>query len=114
MRLASGRRVDVVGLDRRGRFTVVEIKTSLADLRADRKWSEYLPFCDSFFFGVPSDFPFTRLPTDSGVIVADRFGGEVLRHGETKPMTAVTRQRQTLLFALKASGRLYRFHDPDV
>lgn len=114
MKLASGRRVDVMGLDRRGRFAVVEIKTSLADLRADRKWSEYLPYCDSFFFGVPSSFPLMRLPIDSGLIVADRFGGEILRQGDTRPMTAATRQRQTLLFALKASGRLYRIHDPEV
>ena len=28
MRLSSGRRVDVIGLDRRGRFAVAEIKTT--------------------------------------------------------------------------------------
>lgn len=46
MRLGSGRRVDVIGLDRRGRFAVVEVKASPADFRADRKWPEYRRFYD--------------------------------------------------------------------
>ena len=52
MRVASGRRVDAIGVDGRGRFAVVEVKSSLADLRADEKWPEYLPFCDWFYFAV--------------------------------------------------------------
>ena len=111
MKLASGRRVDVIGLDAKGRFSIVEIKTSLADFRADRKWREYLPYCDGFYFGVDESFPLESLPAEAGLIVADRYGGEVLRHGSLPAMAAATRRKQTLLFALCASARLYRFQD---
>ena len=40
--LANSRRADIMGLDAQGRLTIVEIKVSLADLRGDRKWPEYL------------------------------------------------------------------------
>ena len=36
--LRSGRRVDVIGLDAGGAIAIVEIKSSLEDFRADRKW----------------------------------------------------------------------------
>ncbi|MDP6351883.1 MAG: MmcB family DNA repair protein [Alphaproteobacteria bacterium] len=108
MRLNSGRRVDVAGLDRRARFAVVEIKTTRADFRADRKWRDYLPHCDQFFFAVPAGFPLSLLPEECGVIVADRYQGEVLRPGPKRPMTGAARRQQTLLFAHIAAHRLDR------
>lgn len=112
MRLGSHRRVDVMGLNRRGEFAVVEIKTSLADLRADGKWQEYLRFCDSFYFAVPGGFPHDRLPLTSGVIVADRYGAAVLRPASPNPMAPATRKAQTLRFARDAARRLRRVEDP--
>ncbi len=108
MRLISGRRVDAIGLDGRGRFAVVEVKSSLADLRADEKWPEYLPFCDWFYFAVAPDFRLDALPANTGIIIADRYGGEVVRPSPGAPMASATRRRQTLLFAHTASGRLSR------
>ncbi len=108
MRLASGRRVDAIGLDGRGRFAVVEVKSSLADLRADEKWPDYLPFCDWFYFAVAPDFKLDVLPERTGIIIADRYGGEMVRASPESPMASATRRRQTLLFAHTASGRLSR------
>ena len=39
--LASGRRADLVGLDAGGEIWIVEIKSSVADFRADQKWQDY-------------------------------------------------------------------------
>ncbi len=112
MRLGSHRRVDVMGLNRRGEFAVVEIKTSLADLRADGKWHEYLRFCDSFYFAVHGDFPQDRLPANGGVMVADRFGAVVVRPASPNPMVSATREAQTRRFARDAARRLRRSEDP--
>jgi hypothetical protein len=35
--LRNSRRVDVIALDRKGLFTIIEIKTSVADFRANQK-----------------------------------------------------------------------------
>jgi hypothetical protein len=111
-RLGNGRRVDMVGLDRRGGFIVIEIKSSLADYRADGKWPEYLPFCDAFYFAVGAEFPFTVLPTDVGVIVADAYQGAVLRPSPTTPMKPARRKALTLRFARTAAMRLQGLLDP--
>ena len=109
MRLASGRRVDAIGLDGRGRFAIIEVKSSVADLRADIKWPEYRYFCDWFYFAVAPNFKLDALPSDTGLIIADRYGGEVIRPSEASRIEGAVRRRQTLLFAHTASARLSRF-----
>ncbi len=108
LRLVSGRRVDVIGMDGRGRFAVAEVKSCLADWRADSKWPGYLPFCDWFYFAVGPDFPRDRLPADAGIVVADRYRGEILRAALERRVASAVRQRQTLLFAHAACARLRR------
>ena len=55
----------------------------LADFRADGKWPDYDAFCDRFYFAVDADFPSEVLPPDTGLILADRYGGEIIRDRET-------------------------------
>ena len=51
--LASGRRADLVALGRDGEIWIVEIKSSVADFRADQKWMDYRMHCDRLFFAIP-------------------------------------------------------------
>ncbi len=110
--LGNGRRVDIAGLDRRGTFIVVEIKSSLTDYRADGKWPEYLAFCDTFYFAVGADFPLTVLPADVGVIVADAYQGAVVRPAPMTPIKPARRKALTLRFARTAAARLQGLLDP--
>src|SRR5215813_3883062 len=111
--LNSGRRVDVIAVNGAGETVIVEIKTSIADYRADRKWNEYLEFCDAFYFAVPIAFPLALLPTDCGLMIADDYGAEILRRLGTQPMNATRRRAQTLRVALVAMQRLGRLVDPE-
>ncbi len=84
--LANGRRADVVGLSPAGDIWIVEVKSCLDDLRVDSKWPEYRDFSDALFFAVAPGFPVEILPADTGLILADRFGGEIVRPApETAP-----------------------------
>ena len=110
--LANGRRADVMGLGRAGELVIVEVKSSLQDFRSDAKWPEYREFCDRFYFVVAEDFPREAIPEDCGLIVADGFGGAVLRDAPILPMSAARRKAVTLRFALLGSERLRRLLDP--
>ena len=83
--LPTGRRLDVAAVSDSGEIVAVEIKVSLADLRADEKWVEYLEFCDRFYFAVPENFPQEALPAEHGLIVADRFGAAIIRAHDVAP-----------------------------
>ncbi len=111
--LANGRRADILALAKNGELIIIEIKSSVADFRADRKWTSYRDFADRLYFAVPNEFPSMLIPEDCGLIVADSFGAAILRHGVTTPLAPARRRAVTLRFALAAASRLRRHLDPD-
>lgn len=111
--LASGRRADVIALAPDGLLTIVEIKSSVADFRADQKWPDYEEFCDRFYFAVPETVPFDVLPEDRGLILADSFGAAIMREARHHPLSGARRKAVMLRFAHAAAGALHALADPD-
>ncbi len=105
-KLATGRRVDLIGLGRGGAVTIVEVKTSIADYRGDSKWRDYLAWCDDFYFAVPPSFPRQILPAEQGLIVGDSFEAVIVRPAQAAPLHASRRKALTLRFARVAARRL--------
>ncbi|HVZ92621.1 MAG TPA: MmcB family DNA repair protein [Rhizomicrobium sp.] len=104
--LANGRRLDVAALGPDGAMLGVEIKVSVADLKGDQKWPEYLEFCDLFYFAIPPDFPDHHVPEGTGLIVADRYGGAIVRPSARSLLHPSRRKAVTLSFAKVAAERL--------
>lgn len=107
-----GLRVDVMALGPKGEIWVIECKSGRADFNADRKWHRYLDWCDRFFWAVEADFPTGLLPPDSGVILADRHGGEIITRGPEVALAPARRKALTLAFARHCAWRLQRAEDP--
>jgi hypothetical protein len=107
--LASGRRADVMAVSPKGDVTIIEVKSCLQDFASDQKWPEYAPWCDRFLFAVDCDFPQDRLPPEVGLIVADGFGGALIRPAmEQVKLAGARRKSITLSFARLAAWRLAR------
>ncbi len=103
--LGNGRRADIVGLAAGGELWIVETKSCLADYAVDQKWPDYLDYCDRFFFGVTEEFPRELIPDECGLIVADGFGGAVLRDSPLRPLAGARRKAMTLSYARLAALR---------
>lgn len=111
--LANGRRADVIALAPDGVLTIVEIKSSVADFRADGKWPDYRDFCDRFFFAAPETVPFDIFPDGTGLILADAFGAAILRDPPSHPLAGARRKAVTLRFARAAASLLHSLADPE-
>jgi hypothetical protein len=111
--LASGRRADLVGLREDGEIWIVEIKSSVADFRADRKWPEYRAHCDRLFFATGRDVPAEIFPKDAGLIVADGFGAAIVSEAPEQRLHGATRKSMILAIARSAAQRLQALADPD-
>lgn len=109
--LANGRRADVIGLDDRAGFVIAEVKSSLADYRADGKWPAYVGYCDHFYFAVGPGFPVDVLPAEVGIIIADGYAGTVLRPAPLRALAAARRKAMLVRFARTASSRLVAVTD---
>ncbi|MEM9732923.1 MAG: MmcB family DNA repair protein [Pseudomonadota bacterium] len=106
--LANGRRVDLVALSPKGEIAIVEVKSSVADLRADHKWPEYQAFCDALFFATLPDVPAEIFPQETGFMVADVYGAELVRDAPQIKLTAARRKAVHLTFARASAQRLAR------
>ena len=103
--LPNGRRADLMALGPRGEIAIVEVKSSVEDYRVDRKWGEYAPFCEQFYFAVAPSFPRQILAEGPGLIVADGFGGAILTDSPLAPLAPARRKALTLAFARLAAMR---------
>ena len=108
---ARGLRVDVIALGPKGEVWVVECKSSRADFTADHKWQGYLGWCDRFFWAVGADFPQELLPDDTGLILADDYGAELVRMAPETPLPPARRKALTRDFARQAALRLQYAQD---
>jgi hypothetical protein len=112
--LASGRRADIVAIGAAQEIWIGEIKSSLADFRSDQKWPEYREYCDRLLFVVAPEFPLAVLPEDAGLIVADRYGGEIIRTGGEHKLGPARRKAVVQHLARVACLRLQALSDPDL
>jgi hypothetical protein len=110
--LANGRRADVVALSNGGDVLIVEIKSCLLDYQTDGKWQDYLDFCDRLYFAVNADFPCDVIPVEAGLILADRYGAELVREPTEERLSAARRKAMMLCFARAAALRLQLHLDP--
>lgn len=110
---ASGRRADILALAPDNDLWIVEVKSGLDDFRCDLKWPEYDDWCDALAFAVAADFPLDLIPEPIGLIVADAYGGEIVRPPERRALAPARRRTLTLGFARLASLRLMSLEDPD-
>lgn len=119
MPLPNGRRADLMAIDAKGSFTIVEIKVAKADLLGDGKWRDYLEYCDRFFWAVPPHLAGLLdeeryLPREAGLIVADRYDAAVIREALQRPLAPARRKAELLRFARRTARRLATQVDPSL
>ena len=117
--LPNGRRADLMAIDAKGGLTIVEIKVSRADLQGDGKWTDYLDYCDRFYWAVPATLAGLLenerfQPEAAGLIVADRYDAAVVREAAARPLAPARRKAELLRFARRAARRLSAQIDPSL
>ena len=110
--LPNHRRADLLAVGSRGEIWIIEIKSSLTDFQTDKKWPDYLDYCDSFFFAVEPDFPVDRLPAECGLILADAYGAEIIKPAPVSKLAAARRAVVTRRAARVGANRLRSLSDP--
>ena len=119
MPLRCGRRTDLMGIDAKGRIVVVEIKVSRADLVTDAKWTDYLDYCDRFYWGLSAELDPAELDLDAfepercGVIVADHYDAQIIRPAPSLGLAAARRKKEVERLARAAMRRAAISCDPE-
>ena len=109
-----GLRVDVIVLAPSDEIWIVECKSSKIDFKSDKKWQNYIDWCDRYFWAVDSTFPIDILPSDTGVIIADAYDATFLREAPLNKLSAARRKKITKSIAKSACNRLLTHTDPKI
>src|ERR1700730_12262549 len=109
--LPSGRRADLVALNERSEIWIVEIKSSIEDLRADQKWQDYRMHCDRLFFAFTQDPSCEIFPGQTGLIVADAYGAYMHCEAPEHRLPAPTRHAAVTMYGVAAGQRANRLVD---
>jgi hypothetical protein len=83
----------------------------------DGKWTDYLDYCDRFYWAVPSALASILdqerfLPGEAGLLVADRYDAAIWREASHRPLAPARRKAELLRFARRAARRLSAQIDP--
>lgn len=108
----KGLRVDLLALGRKSEIWIIECKSSREDFMSDEKWQNYLPWCDQYFWAVPTDFPVDILPEQTGVFWADGYDAELMRDAPISTLSPARRKSIIHRFARRAAHRLAVLRDP--
>ena len=92
---ARGLRVDIITLGMSDEIWIVECKSGQSDFKSDKKWQNYLDWCDRYFWAVDRKFPIDILPSDTGVIIADAYDASILREAPLNKLPAARRKKIT-------------------
>ncbi|GGC03661.1 hypothetical protein GCM10011494_22650 [Novosphingobium endophyticum] len=117
MPLRCGRRADLMGIDAKGHVVIVEIKVSRADLLGDGKWTDYLDYCDRFYWGLPPALDRAPLESEAflpercGLIVADAYDAEILRPAPLRQLAPARRKVEVERLARASLRRLVNLGD---
>ena len=110
----SGLRVDIITLGISDEIWIVECKSGQGDFKSDKKWQNYIDWCDTYFWAVDSTFPIDILPSDTGVIIADAYDASFLREAPLNKLSAARRKKITKSIAKSACNRLLTHTDPKI
>ena len=108
----KGLRVDLLALGTKSEIWIIECKSSQEDFMSDGKWQNYLPWCDQYFWAVPTDFPVDILPEQTGVFWADGYDAELMRDAPISTLSPARRKSIIHRFARRAARRLALLRDP--
>ena len=108
----KGLRVDIIALGLSNEIWIVECKSSQTDFKSDKKWRNYLDWCDRYFWAVDGKFPIDILPSDTGLIIADAYDATILREAPLIKLSEVRRKKVTKLIAISACNMLLTHTDP--
>tara|TARA_B100000963_G_scaffold147560_1_gene128454 strand:- start:328 stop:762 length:435 start_codon:yes stop_codon:yes gene_type:complete len=110
----KGLRVDIITLGMSNEIWIIECKSGQSDFKSDRKWHNYLDWCDRYFWAVDANFPIDILPINTGIIIADAYDASILREAPLIKLSPARQKKVIKSIAKSACNRLLTHIDPKI
>ena len=110
--LPNKKRVDLIGINREKKVIIIEVKSNFMSIKKDKKWENYLNYCNLFYFAlseVPEKFKFKK---KIGFIKSTRLETKIVKDCEYIKMKKLKKNKIIFNFAASAAYKFHRLVDP--
>ena len=111
--LPNKKRVDIIAINSKKKIIIVEVKSNKKDFKLDKKWKNYLNYCNYFFFASNEKFINFKFKSEVGLI--EKKGNCIKITKKPKYNLISDRKKNSLIFkmALSAASKFHRLIDPE-
>ena len=111
--LPNKKRVDIIALNLKKEIIIVEVKSNKNGVRLDKKWKNYLNYCNYFYFACNDKLKNFNFSKNIGVIQKKFNAIKIIKKSKYKKLSQ--KKKNTLIFkiALSATSKFYRLINPE-
>ena len=110
--LPNKKRVDIIGINLKKEIVIVEVKSNKIGVKLDKKWKNYLNYCNYFYFACSEKINF-NLSKDIGIIKYNSNKIQITKEPKYKKLPENKKNKLIFKIALSSISKFLRLIDPE-
>ena len=110
--LPNKKRVDIIGINLKKEIVIVEVKSNKNGIKLDKKWKNYLNYCNYFYFACSEKLNL-NFSENIGIIRNNCNKIEITKETKYKKLPENKKNKLIFKISLSAISKFHRLIDPE-
>ena len=110
--LPNKKRVDIIAINLKKKIIIVEVKSNKKNLKYDKKWKNYLNYCNYFYFACNDKLKDSEFSENIGIIQNNSNNIKIIRKSKYQKISENKKKQLIFKIALSAASKFHRLIDP--
>ena len=111
--LPNKKRVDIIAINLKKEIIIVEVKSNKKSITYDKKWKNYLNYCNYFYFACSDKLKDLNFSKNIGVIQNNTKSIKIIKKSYYKKLPENKKNKLIFKIALSAASKFHRLIDPE-
>ena len=111
--LPNKKRVDIIAINLKKEIIIVEVKSNKKSLKYDKKWKNYLKYCNYFYFATNEKLKEFHFSKNIGVIQNNSNTAKIIKKSKYQKLSENKKKELIFRIALSATSKFHRLIDPE-
>ena len=111
--LPNKKRVDIIAINSEKKIIIVEVKSNKNGIKNDKKWKNYLNYCNYFYFACNGKLKDLNLSKNIGIIQNTSSNIKIIKKSKYKKLSQNKKNKLIFKIALSATSKFHRLIDPE-
>ena len=111
--LPNKKRVDIIAINSEKKIIIVEVKSNKNGIKNDKKWKNYLNYCNYFYFACNGKLKDLNFSKNIGLIQSSSNNIKITKKSKYKKLSENKKNKLIFKIALSATSKFHRLIDPE-